>query len=112
MNGYNQEHFCVILLNTKNGVIKKEIVAIGTICAINVDVRAIYRQAIIDNAAAIIIVHNHPSGDPEPSTEDITLTKRVAEAGTLLGINLLDHLIVGAQGFISLRERGVITEED
>ena len=85
------------------------IVSIGTLYSSLVHPREVFKTAILSNAASIILFHNHPSGDPEPSTEDTTITKRIKEAGTLMGIELLDHVIIGSEGrFYSMKEQGII----
>ncbi len=94
--------------STKNKAIHSEIVSIGTLNASIVHPREVFRPAILHASNSVIVVHNHPSGDPTPSNDDIELTKRLAEAGKILGIELLDHVIVGNGSYISLKERGVI----
>ena len=96
-----------MLLNTKNPVIDVLTVYRGTINTAPVRVAEVFREAIRRNAAAIILAHNHPSGDPKPSPEDRALTGEVAEAGKLLGIELLDHLVISQARWVSLRERGL-----
>lgn len=103
-----QEAFLALLLDVKNRVIRTEMIGLGTLDATIVHPREVFRPAIQASAAGVIAVHNHPSGDPEPSDEDLELTRRLAEAGRLVGIPLLDHIIVGADGFVSLAERGVV----
>jgi DNA repair protein RadC len=102
-----QEHLRVMLLNTKNRVLAVHEVYKGSVSASLVRVGEVFREAIRRNAPAIIVAHNHPSGDPSPSPEDIHVTRRLAEAGRLLDIELLDHLIIGDGRWVSLRERGV-----
>ena len=101
-----QEQLRVILLNTKNQVLGASLVYQGGLNSIVVRLADCYREAVRVNAAAILLVHNHPSGDPEPSGEDVRVTREAAQAGELLGIDLLDHVIVGDRAFVSLRERG------
>ena len=102
-----REVFLVLLLNAKNKVERVACVSIGTLTASLVHPREVFRGAILHGAASIILAHNHPSGDPTPSREDIEITERLAEGGKLLGIDLLDHVIVGTEGrFESLRESG------
>jgi len=103
-----RECFGVVYLSTKNRAIHSEIVSIGTLSASIVHPREVFRPAIFHASASIIVVHNHPSGDPTPSSDDIELTKRLAEAGKILGIKLLDHVIVGNGSYVSMKERGVI----
>ena len=109
MNSLDREHFKAILLNTKNRVIKIVTVAIGSLNAALVHPREIFKAAVTASAASFIIVHNHPTGNPEPSREDGELTARFARCGDLMGIDLLDHVIIGGDRFVSLRERGLLT---
>lgn len=101
-----QEHFVVLCLNTKNQIIHKQTLFIGSLNSSIVHPRELFKEALRRSAASIICLHNHPSGDPAPSSEDIQVTKRVAECGRLLGIELLDHVIVGDQCFESMKEQG------
>ena len=102
----DREMFLSIMLSTRNVVIGIETVSIGTLNASLVSPRELFKSAILTNAACIIVVHNHPSGYTEPSPEDLTLTKRIAEAGKLLNIELVDHVIVTTKSFLSLKESG------
>lgn len=102
-----QEHFIVLCLNTKNEIIARKTISIGTLDQALVHPRDVFRFAIKSNAARIIAVHNHPSGNPEPSENDKTVTKRLIRSGDILGIEILDHIIVGNDSYISLRERGL-----
>lgn len=102
-----QEHLRAILLNTKNYVLKVVTIYIGSLNSSVVRVGEVFRAAIKENAAALIIAHNHPSGDPTPSPEDIYVTTELVKAGQLLNIELLDHVIIGRQKYISLKERGL-----
>lgn len=102
------EHFVAILLNTKNHVLAVTTVSVGSLNASIVHPREVFQRAILANSASIILVHNHPSGDPTPSPEDISLTKALVEAGKLLDIGVLDHIIVGDNCFASLKERGCL----
>lgn len=104
----DREHFYVLLLSTKNHVLGLELVSVGSLSASIVHPREVFKPAIAASAAAIVVAHNHPSGDPSPSAEDEEFTRRLARAGELLGIRVLDHLIVGAEGYCSLREAGVL----
>jgi DNA repair protein RadC len=101
-----KEHFVAVLLDKKNRVIKVHTVSIGTLDASLAHPREVYKEAIAASAAAIIVAHNHPSGDPEPGDEDRRLTARLAESGRLLGIPLLDHVILGDDRWVSMKERG------
>ncbi|MDX8046570.1 DNA repair protein RadC [Gracilibacillus sp. S3-1-1] len=108
MRSLKQEHFVTLFLNTKNQVVHRHTTFIGSLNASIVHPREVFREAIKRAAASIICVHNHPSGDPSPSQEDIHVTKRLVESGKLVGIELLDHLIIGDHTFISLKEKGYL----
>lgn len=103
-----QEHFLVLSLDGANRLIEKRVVFIGTLNASLVHPREVFALAITDRAAAIILVHNHPSGQLEPSREDLAITERLCQAGELLGIEVLDHLIVTAESHVSFNERGLL----
>ena len=103
-----QEQFAAAYLSTKNQLISFQTLTVGTINASLAKSRDVFRYAIRYNAAAIILLHNHPSGDPEPSREDITVTQRISEAGRVMEIPVLDHIIIGDGTFVSLCERGYI----
>jgi len=90
-----QEHFIVLMLNSKNNIIGEQLVSKGTLDAALIEPREVFRSAIKNSASKVILVHNHPSGDPSPSEEDIGVTKKLIEAGKLVDINVLDHVIVG-----------------
>jgi len=107
MSGLSQEHLRVINLDTRNRVLNIEKVYVGSLNSSTVRVAELFRPAIQRNAAGIIMVHNHPSGDPTPSPEDVSLTRAVAQAGKLLDIELLDHLVIGVGRWVSLKERGL-----
>ncbi|MBI4307428.1 MAG: DNA repair protein RadC [Chloroflexi bacterium] len=100
-----QEHLRVVLLNTKNRVLGVSEVYKGNVNSSVVRTSEIFRDAIRENCPAVIVVHNHPSGDPTPSPEDVQMTRRIVEAGKLLDIEVLDHLIIAGNTFISLREK-------
>lgn len=108
MRNLNQEHFVVLFLNTKNQIIHRQTIFIGSLNASIVHPREIYREAVKRSAASIICAHNHPSGDPAPSQEDIHVTRRLVESGKMIGIELLDHLVIGDRKFISLKEKGYL----
>ncbi|MEW6622593.1 MAG: DNA repair protein RadC [Bacillota bacterium] len=108
MQFLDREHFKVLYLSTKNHVIGIEEVSIGSLNSSIVHPREVFKGAIEKSAAAVILSHNHPSGDPEPSKEDIQVTRRLFEAGQLLGIEVLDHIIIGDGCFRSLKELAVI----
>ena len=103
-----QEYFRVLLLDTRNQVIAQRDVSIGTLNASLVHPREVFHAAITHTANAVIVAHNHPSGDPTPSKEDLALTARLVQSGELLGIQVLDHLIIGDGRFVSLKERGMM----
>ena len=103
----DQEHLRVLLLDTKNHVTGVSEIYIGNVNSSVVRPAEVFRQAIRDNAPAIIVVHNHPSGDPTPSAEDGAITAQLRASGELLGIELLDHIILGAQRHVSLKEQGL-----
>lgn len=103
-----KEHFKLILLNTRNRVIRIAHVSTGTLNASLVHPREVFKEAIRHSAASVIIAHNHPSGDTEPSSEDLRITKKLVEAGRLLGIEVLDHVIVGKGRPFSFKERNLI----
>lgn len=100
------EHFGVLLLDTKHRVLRTTLLSVGTLDASIVHPREVFRAAASGGAAAIVVFHNHPSGDPTPSDDDIALTKRLICAGDLMGITVLDHVIVAESRFASMRERG------
>ncbi|MHB1421230.1 MAG: RadC family protein [Bacillota bacterium] len=110
MRFLDREHFRCILLNTKNRVIRVETVSVGSLNSSIVHPREVFKSPVRHSAAAIILVHNHPSGDPTPSREDLEVTRRLVEAGKILGIDVLDHIIIGNRGyqsaFQSLKEQG------
>lgn len=108
MKNLKKEILKVVILNTKNCVISVIDASVGSLNSSIVHPREIFKDAVRKSAAAIILVHNHPSGDPTPSGEDINSTKRIREAGKILGIELLDHLIIGEGIFISLKEKGFV----
>lgn len=104
-----KEHFICLFLNSKNLVITQELTAVGNLNSCIVHPREVFRQAIKRCSASIICIHNHPSGNPEPSPEDLEITKRLISAGNIIGINVLDHVIIGHQRYISLAERGLMS---
>jgi len=108
MKRLKKEEFRGLYLNTRNKLIHDEVISIGTLTANLVHPREVFSPAIEYLAVGLIVAHNHPSGDPEPSKEDIKLTQRLIEAGRIMGIDLLDHVIIGGDTFVSLKERGVI----
>lgn len=102
---YETEHFKSVLLNTKNEVLNTDDVSRGTLSETLAAPGDVFRRAVREGAAGVIVAHNHPSGNPEPSTADIVLTRRLVEAGEILGIPLLDHVVFGDGRFVSLKER-------
>lgn len=102
-----KEHFKLVLLNTRNKVTGVVSVSVGTLNASLVHPREVFKEAIRRSAASVILVHNHPSNDTEPSEEDLKLTRRMVEAGRILGIDVLDHIIVSQKDFLSLKSRGL-----
>lgn len=112
MSFLEQEHLRVVLLNTRNQVMGIPEVYKGSVHTSLIRVGEIFRQAIKENCPAIIVVHNHPSGDPTPSPDDVEITRQIVEAGKLLDIEVLDHLIIGQRRYISLKEKGLGFEKN
>ena len=107
-----KEHFWILGLNTKNVIQYADLVSLGSLSAAIVHPRETFRLAVMKATANIIVGHNHPSGDTKPSQEDILLTKRLCQAGEILGINVLDHVIVGSEGtYFSFRDNGMISQK-
>ncbi|MCM3720679.1 DNA repair protein RadC [Solibacillus isronensis] len=106
MTSLQQEHFVCLFLNVKNQVLHKQTIFVGSLNASIVHPREIFREAVKRSAASIICSHNHPSGIPTPSPEDIDVTTRLYEAGKIVGVDLLDHVIIGDHQFISMKEKG------
>ncbi|MGD9117305.1 MAG: DNA repair protein RadC [Dehalococcoidia bacterium] len=102
-----KEYFLALLLDTRNQLIKLAEVSVGSLDTSIVHPREVFKEAISASAAAVILAHNHPSGDAQASPDDIKLTKRLAEAGELVGIDVLDHIIIGGQNFLSLKREGL-----
>ena len=103
---YHKEHFYLIALSTRNWTVNE--VSIGTLDSSLVHPREVFSEAIKNKAASVIFVHNHPSGDPEPSEDDLVITKRLVESGKILGIEVIDHIIVVKNGFLSFKEKNLI----
>lgn len=101
-----KEHFVMMSLNTKNDVIGLHTIHVGSVNSSIVHPRDVLQQAILNNASSFMVFHNHPSGNPTPSPEDIEVTKRLVDAGQIMGIELLDHIIIGTGKFVSLKEKG------
>lgn len=111
MRHLKQEHFVCLFLNTKNYVLEKERIFVGTLNSSVVHPREVFRQAIRRSDASVICFHNHPSGDPSPSVEDIQVTERLFRVGRIVGIELIDHIVIGDGVFFSMRENGYLPGE-
>ena len=103
-----REHFLCLCLNARHQLIHKEVVSIGSLSATIVHPREVFQMAIEHSAASLILAHNHPSGEVSPSRDDIDLTGRLVQAGAIMGIDILDHIIISADGFLSLKEEGLM----
>lgn len=108
MRYHKKEHFKILMLNTKNEVISSDLVSVGSLNSSLVHPREVFVNAIRKSTSSIILVHNHPSGNPCPSKEDINITKRLIEAGKIIGIDVLDHIIIGDGSYFSLKEQAMI----
>jgi len=108
-NEYAEENLWLVTLDVKNNITGIFTVSTGTLNSSIVHPREVFKRAVLQNSASIIICHNHPSGDPAPSQEDINITKRIYEAGKILGIELLDHVIIGDNKYTSLKEKGILS---
>ena len=104
----SREHFLVILLNARHEATAVETISIGSLNASIVHPREVFKPALLASAASVVLVHNHPSGDCEPSEEDLSITRRLVECGELLGIGVLDHVIVSSRGITSFRSRQLL----
>ncbi len=104
-----KERLTTLHLDTKNNVIREEVVSIGTLNSNIVHPREVFKSALIESAASVILTHNHPSGDPSPSREDIAVTRKLVDGGKLLGIEVLDHVIIGDGRYVSLKDEGYIS---
>lgn len=107
LTGRKKEHFMALLLDTRGKMIKLAEVSVGSLDASIVHPREVFGEAMAASAASVVFVHNHPSGDPEPSTEDIELNKRLVEVGELVGIDVLDHVIIAGNKFVSMKRKGL-----
>ena len=107
MSALEQEHLRVILLDTRNGVLDIVEIYKGSVNSSQVHVGELFKPAIRRNASAIIVVHNHPSGDPTPSPDDVAVTRAIVQAGKLLDVDVLDHMVIGQGKWVSLKERGL-----
>lgn len=103
-----KEHFTLICLDTRNNLIV-DVVSIGTLNASLVHPREVFKKAILNNSSHVVLAHNHPSGDPSPSDDDLITTKRLVESGKILGITVIDHIIVAQNSFVSLKKQGIIS---
>ena len=103
-----KEHLVGVYLDARAKIIKKETIFIGSLDANIIHPREIFKVALLESAAAVILVHNHPSGDPHPSDSDIEITKQLVQAGEVMGVTLIDHIIIGNNKFVSLQEKGYI----
>jgi DNA repair protein RadC len=108
MAGAPREAFWVVLLDVKNRILGDAKVSEGTLSSAVVHPREVFRPAVEESAAAVILVHNHPSGDPTPSAEDVAITRRLREAGEVMGVKVLDHVVVGGDAYTSFVERGLL----
>jgi DNA repair protein RadC len=108
LRGATQEHFIGLFLNNKHELIRKQTIGIGLLNEVLVEPRELFMPAIRENSFAIVCAHNHPSGDPTPSGKDITLTRRLCQSGHILGIEILDHIVIGHDRFISLKREGLM----
>ena len=108
MRHLDREHFRCLSLSTKNHLLAIDPISVGSLNSSIVHPREVYKKAVVRSAAGVILVHNHPSGDPIPSGEDISITKRLIKAGETLGIDVLDHIIIGDNRYISLKEKGIV----
>ncbi len=108
MREQKKEMFIELCLDTKNQIIKEETISIGSLNSNIVHPREVFKMAMAESAAHIIVTHNHPSGDPTPSMEDIEITKKLAETGKIMGIDVLDHVIIGDGRHFSMKEAGHI----
>jgi DNA repair protein RadC len=108
MRYYKKEYFKIILLDTKNNIKKVSNISVGSLNSSIVHPREVFSEAVVNSASSIILVHNHPSGETEPSREDIALTNRLDECGKILGIRILDHIIIGDGVFYSFKEEGLL----
>ena len=103
-----KEHFFTVHLDGKNRILCLDLVSIGSLNQSIVHPREVFKTSLVTSAAALLLVHNHPTGDPSPSSEDIAITRRLKEAGEIIGIKVLDHVIVGSDGYLSFVERGLL----
>jgi len=107
LKGKKKEHFLALLLDTRGQLIKISEISVGSLDSSIVHPREVFKEALSASAASVIFVHNHPSGDPEPSEDDIKLTERLAQAGEVMGIEVLDHIVIGNNNYLSLKREGL-----
>ena len=108
MRGLDREHFRAVMLNTKNQVLGTDRIAVGTLSQSAIHARELFKNAIKMSAAGVVLVHNHPSGDPTPSKNDREITKRMVRAGDIIGITVLDHVVIGDNSFVSFKASGLL----
>jgi DNA repair protein RadC len=108
MEGLKREVFRIALLDAQNGLLRDRVISEGTLSASLVHPREVFKPAILESAASVILIHNHPSGDPTPSREDVRLTRQLVECARLLDLSIHDHVVIGHGRFVSLAERGVV----
>ncbi len=108
MREHKRERLVALLLDTKNHVLREEVISIGSLNANIVHPREVFKAALMESCASVILSHNHPSGDPTPSREDIAVTEKLVEGGKLLGIDVLDHVVIGDGRYVSLKDEGYV----
>lgn len=109
LKNHKKENFVVLYLNARNELLNKETISIGTLNANIVHPREVFEPAITGYSSSVVFVHNHPSGDPEPSEDDLKITKQLVEAGKILGIEVIDHIIIGQESYTSFKDKGLLT---
>lgn len=108
MREQKKEKFVTLCLDTKNQVLKEDVISVGSLNASIVHPREVFKASLMESSASVIMIHNHPSGDPSPSKEDIMVTEKLIEGGKLLGIDVLDHIIIGDGRYVSLKDEGFV----
>ncbi|APG24688.1 MULTISPECIES: RadC family protein [Syntrophotalea] len=108
LRDHKRERFIALLLDSKNRLLREVAISEGSLTASIVHPREVFGPVVRESAAAVLFVHNHPSGDPAPSREDLEITQRLREAGDLMGVRVLDHIIIGSEGYVSLADRGLL----
>ena len=104
----DREEFVVLLLNAKNQLLGFNVISVGSLTSSLVHPREVFKAAIVGNAAAIILIHNHPSGDPQPSAEDLSITTRLCQVGEVMGVRVLDHVVIGEGRYVSFVDEGLM----